>query len=417
MISHIESLITRQNESQASGITAICSAHPVVLEATLEPSALTEMSPVLIEATCNQVNQDGGYIGMTPDQFRDFVATIAAKTGFPLQQIILGGDHLGPNPWRHLPAAVAMDKAKELVAAYSQAGFTKIHLDASMACADDKVPLAASLIATRSAELTAVAERCNVGQRIIYVIGTEVPPPGGATELIETLSVTPVNEAVETVDLHRNAFADLKLASAFERVVGLVVQPGVEFGNANVIQYDETKTHDLSAARKDLNLIFEAHSTDYQTPASLKALVNDGFAILKVGPWLTFALREALYALDLIAKEMGQPFDLQAGLEAAMLARAADWEEHYHGDDVTKQLQRHFSYSDRIRYYWAQPDVETRVEKMMAFFEGRAIPETLISQYLPASWQAVVSKELKPDAHVLLKEHVKAVINVYDQAI
>ena len=48
-------------------------------------------------------------------------------------------------------------------------------------------------------------------------------------------------------------------------------------------------------------LVFEAHSTDYQPPESLSRLVIDGFAILKVGPGLTFALREALYALDEIA--------------------------------------------------------------------------------------------------------------------
>ena len=50
-------------------------------------------------------------------------------------------------------------------------------------------------------------------------------------------------------------------------------------------------------------LIFEAHSTDYQTPAALAALVRDHFAILKVGPALTFALREALWALDCIERE------------------------------------------------------------------------------------------------------------------
>jgi D-tagatose-1,6-bisphosphate aldolase subunit GatZ/KbaZ len=47
--------------------------------------------------------------------------------------------------------------------------------------------------------------------------------------------------------------------------------------------------------------VFEAHSTDFQPAMSLAALVRDGFAILKVGPWLTFAAREVLYGLDSIA--------------------------------------------------------------------------------------------------------------------
>ena len=54
-------------------------------------------SYVLIEATANQVNQYGGYSGMTPSGFRDYVHTIAARVGFPQKYIILGGDHLGPH--------------------------------------------------------------------------------------------------------------------------------------------------------------------------------------------------------------------------------------------------------------------------------------------------------------------------------
>jgi tagatose-1,6-bisphosphate aldolase non-catalytic subunit AgaZ/GatZ len=41
--------------------------------------ALQPNTEVLIEATCNQVNQDGGYTGMTPADFRRFVEDIAAR--------------------------------------------------------------------------------------------------------------------------------------------------------------------------------------------------------------------------------------------------------------------------------------------------------------------------------------------------
>ena len=63
---------------------------------------------MLIEATCNQVNQEGGYTGMTPADFRGFVEAIAARVGFDPSRIILGGDHLGPNPWKQLPAEEAL---------------------------------------------------------------------------------------------------------------------------------------------------------------------------------------------------------------------------------------------------------------------------------------------------------------------
>ncbi len=69
-----------------------------------------------------------------------------------------------------------MAKARDLVAAYVEAGFTKIHLDASMACADDGTP-AEEEIAARAAAMAEVAERSARGARLAYVIGTEVPKP------------------------------------------------------------------------------------------------------------------------------------------------------------------------------------------------------------------------------------------------
>jgi D-tagatose 6-phosphate 4-epimerase len=46
------------------GLTSVCSAHPIVVEAALRQGKADD-SPVLIEATCNQVNHQGGYTGMT----------------------------------------------------------------------------------------------------------------------------------------------------------------------------------------------------------------------------------------------------------------------------------------------------------------------------------------------------------------
>ena len=121
--------------------------------------------------------------------------------------------------------------------------------------------------------------------------------------VIDAIEPTSPAAARETVATHREVFLAQGLAGAFERVIALVVQPGVEFGNSNVIAYQPDKAHALSAALSNApQLVFEAHSTDYQRIEALAALVEDGFAILKVGPWLTFALRETLYGLDEIAR-------------------------------------------------------------------------------------------------------------------
>jgi tagatose-1,6-bisphosphate aldolase non-catalytic subunit AgaZ/GatZ len=100
----------------------------------------------------------------------------------------------------------------------------------------------------------------------VYIIGTEVPVPGGASHAVDHLDVTDPAAARRTFDVHSRSFAKRGLEAAFERVIGLVVQPGVEFGNANVIAYAPDWAKSLSHALSDMpNIVFEAHSTDYQT--------------------------------------------------------------------------------------------------------------------------------------------------------
>jgi D-tagatose 6-phosphate 4-epimerase len=311
-----------------AGIASICTAHPMVIETTLRHGAASG-EPVLIEATCNQVNQEGGYTGMTPPDFRRFVEEIADRIGFARELLILGGDHLGPNPWKHLPAEEAMGRAEAMIAAYAKAAFTKLHLDTSMGCAGESIALPDDVTAHRAARLALAAEASADGLEPSYVIGTEVPVPGGALESIERLDVTSPEAALRTVEVHRAAFAAAGAKAAFARAVGVVVQPGVEFGNANVIGYRRERARELSAVLSGIpQFVFEAHSTDYQSLEALRALVEDGFAILKVGPWLTFALREALYGLDQIAAILDPGFSeggLMVSMERLMMRESANW--------------------------------------------------------------------------------------------
>ena len=411
----LRGLPAAQNAGRRVGITSVCSAHPLVIEAALL-EALETGQVALIEATCNQVNQDGGYTGMTPSDFRAYVLGIAGKVGFPAGQLVFGGDHLGPNPWRKLPAEQAMAKALAMTRAYAAAGFAKIHLDASMSCADDPVALPAQVIAERSARLAQAAENGSAGEKPCYIIGTEVPVPGGAAEELGDLVVTTPADAAATLALHQAAFAAMGL-DAFERVLGLVVQPGVEFGHANVIAYQPDKAADLVAFRQGKTVVFEAHSTDYQTDTALAALVQGGFAILKVGPGLTFALREALYGLDQIAGLLTdyEPGALPKAMEAVMQADPGDWAAYYHGDPRQQHIQRHFSYSDRIRYYWNRPEAQAAVTRLMAALAPVRIPETLISQYLPRLYPSL-QDGLKPEARSLTIAAVRHALAPYSAA-
>jgi len=419
---YLSSLASSHSAGRMVGITAICSAHPLVIEATLR-HAVADDTPVLIEATCNQVNQQGGYTGMTPLDFRNFVEGIAQKVGFDRRRLILGGDHLGPNPWRNLAPEEALVYAENMIAAYVNAGFSKLHLDTSMGCAGETTALSDVQTAARAARLCQVAEIAAAKTGFdapVYVIGTEVPIPGGAMEQLDGVQPTRPEAALETVEIHRRAFAKLGLESAFERVIGLVVQPGVEFGSENVHLYDRTAAQSLSAARKHLpQLVFEAHSTDYQPLPALRALVEDGFAILKVGPGLTFALREALYGLDNIASflfDVPNAETLRHTMETLMTNEPGNWASYYSGDADELRLQRHFSYSDRIRYYWPHPTATKAVNALMQRLQDRPIPETLVSQFLGTLNPAVAAGRLVATPRNIIIAHVQSVIETYADA-
>ena len=405
-----------------SGIPSICSAHPMVLEAAMRATLPTRL-PLLIEATCNQVNQDGGYTGMTPKDFRNFVERIATANGFPTERLILAGDHLGPNPWKSLPAEEAMEKAVAMISAFAAAGFNKLHLDCSMGCQGEPVALTDDETASRAARLVAAAESALPGgdtPKPVYIIGTEVPIPGGAMHAIDELELTTPEDARRTVQIHETSFAQAGQSDAFTRVIAAVVQPGVEFGSHNVVDYNSSKARALSATLKDMpGLVFEAHSTDYQTRANLTDLVQDGFAILKVGPGLTFVLREALYGLDAVAEELfpgRRDETLRATMERIMLAAPENWAKYYEGSDTELALQRHFSYSDRMRYYWPQPEADAAVKLLFEVLGDTELPETLIGQYLGARYEAVRNGRLAPVARSLALASVESLMQDYISA-
>jgi len=416
-------LVARHKQGHAVGVTSISTAHPNVIEASLRHALQHGDGMVLFEATCNQVNQDGGYTGMTPADFVEFVRGIAAQVGFDASRIVLGGDHLGPNPWTGLPPDAAMAKAEMMVAAYVLAGFRKIHLDCSMSCAGDPAPLPEAEVVRRAVRLAKAAEHAFAhagGEAPVYVIGTEVPVPGGATEAIEGLAVTTPSAALATIEAHRRAFEAAGLESAWSRVIASVVQPGVEFDHHNVIDYGPRDAQALSHAITAVpGMVFEAHSTDYQTRGALRALVQDHFAILKVGPGLTFAMREALWALDAIDQEITAEHS-QARLRDVVLERMREhpkyWERYYHGVGKPLTVDLQYSLSDRVRYYWPDPVIEAARVKLFDNLRANPPPIPLLSQHLPNALQAVRDGAATRDPLSLALAHVSAVLDDYHHA-
>ena len=413
-------LLREHKAGRPVGIFSVCSSHPVVIEAAMR-EAQRSRQQVLIEATSNQVNQLGGYSGMTPADFQAYVARIASRVALPAERVLLGGDHLGPNCWRSEPAEEAMQRSEKLIADYVAAGFRKIHLDCSMSCAGDPVTLTDAVIAERAARLCRISEQtwhAVGGEPPVYVIGTEVPTPGGAAEELDTLAVTTASAVTITLDAHRESFRARGLESAWERVIALVVQPGVEFDHHKVIDYRPDKAQALSERiESEPRLVYEAHSTDYQNATALIALVRDHFAILKVGPGATFALREVLWALVDIEREMGiQPREsLKEVVSAAMRRDPRYWKPYYtHPDSQALDLQ--YSLSDRIRYYWGVAEVREATDKLLDNLGSRCVPLTLLSQYLPVAYTAIREGSLANDPRQILLHGVARTLRNYAMA-
>jgi D-tagatose-1,6-bisphosphate aldolase subunit GatZ/KbaZ len=384
---------------------------------------------VLIEATANQVNQNGGYTGMRPGNFIDFVFTIAEQEKLDQRNVILGGDHLGPLTFCNFNEAEAMGMAADLIRSYVLSGFTKIHIDTSMHVKDDdrKKALPVEVCAKRAAELCSVCENAfselkAVNSRAVvpvYVLGSEVPVPGGATEDEDAVSVTSVAAVKNQIDVFRSEFARHGLEDAFERVIGFVVQPGVEFSNNHVFGYNPEKTAELVSVLHDEAIVFEAHSTDYQTRKQLRDLVSDGFAVLKVGPALTFALREALFALESIEKELHSvnKFSELSGFRSVLMrimkTDDSQWKHHYHGSEAEKQFLCAFGLSDRARYYLPNNEVVSAINRLHHNINSLVVPYSLLSQYLPMQYSRVRDGTLDCSAESLICDHIGDYIDDY----
>ena len=428
-IDAMHDMIIRRNMGIKSGIPSYCTSNDLVLEAILQQGKRFR-DEILIEGTANQINQFGGYTGMHPADFRDKVYEIADRVGFPRGKIILGGDHLGPLTWADENEESAMQKAEDLVREFVLAGYKKIHLDTSMRVADDPRDeiLSTRTIARRGARLYKVCEEAYQQllkdnpeeMRPSYIIGSEVPIPGGEQSADASVQVTSPEALRETIDIYKEEFNQLGLGDLFHTIVGIVTQPGVEFGDEKIVHYDRVKAAALRDAIAEYpDMVLEGHSTDYQSPDALREMVEDGVGILKVGPALTFALREGLFALSCMEAEL-VPEEKRANLPAiwdqVMLDDPKNWGKYYQGTDEEKALKRKYSLSDRSRYYYNAPAVQEAIAKLFANLDEVHIPLGMVRQYMPQQFLKICKGTLPCKARELAKDKVVEITEDYNYA-
>ncbi|MGB4609653.1 MAG: class II D-tagatose-bisphosphate aldolase, non-catalytic subunit [Saccharofermentanales bacterium] len=425
MKNKLHDIITSKQKGLAVGVPSFCTANYYAIKAILSYAKINNVE-VLIEATANQVNQYGGYTGMKPADFACFVTDIAKEIGCPAELIILGGDHLGPLTWTDLDEEEAMPEAEELVRQFVEAGFTKIHLDTSMKLKSDPVnePLDTRVIAERGASLMQVCQDAYKTRKSLYpdsvkpvfIIGSEVPIPGGAQEE-ESVSVTDPEDLIKTYDTYCEVFKEHGLEESLSDVIAIVTQPGVEFSDHGVVEYDRELAKPLmSTAKKMQNIVLEGHSTDYQPKMALKQMVEDGVGILKVGPALTFAIRAGLFALSAIEQELICPeksSDFKQVLIDLMNAKPENWKKYYFGDPEEIEIKKKYSYSDRVRYYLSDASVTEAINTLFNNLDNTTIPLGLLHQYMPEQYYKVKNNELEFKAEALVMDFVNPFIEEY----
>lgn len=184
--------------------------------------------------------------------------------------------------------------------------------------------------------------------------------------------------------------------------------------------YNSDKAQPLSKVVDQYpQMVFEAHSTDYQIPAAYKALVNDHFAILKVGPALTFALREALFALDCVEKEWlgeSKASNLRTVVESVMDENPKYWQPYYKEAGHQLKLDCIYSLSDRIRYYWPEAAIQTATDQLFTNLIATPAPLTILSQYLPEQMKAIACGDIENTPQAIVIHKVMEVTGMYAQA-
>lgn len=342
--------------------------------------------PVLIESTSNQVNQEGGYSGLRPSQFASKLKSLARLININKKSLIIGGDHLGPLPWKDLTSKKAIEKSKILIKECLRAKYEKIHLDTAIKCKDDKYMDKDTTI-KRCDEILNSFSSNEINKKFI-VVGTEVPIAGGSNLLKPIL--TSFKSIKEEIEMYSTIFKNKKKYA-------LVIEPGIGFANFKVVKVKFKKLNKILSFSKKMNFAYEAHSTDYQSISSLKKLVKNNFKFLKVGPELTYLFSKAVFEMERIEKEKfkNNYSNIKKTILNEMKKSNKYWKNYYSGSNKYINFLKTNSYLDRMRYYWDKKNVVNAKNKLFLNINKLSDVEFFQSTDLLTKKDLILKKKLK----------------------
>jgi len=100
-------------------------------------------------------------------------------------------------------------------------------------------------------------------------------------------------------------------------------------------------------------------------------------------------------------------------LEAAMLSNPADCQAHYHGTLQEQAFARKYSLSDRSRYYWGDPQVQSALGRLLQNLGEKPLPRTLLSQFLPLQLERVLGGQIENSPQALILDKINSVLESY----
>ena len=324
-------------------LPSFCTANFDVIESIFYYCNINKL-PCLIECTSNQVNQDGGYTSNTPKLFVNKINNLRKKIKLKQSQLFLGGDHLGPLPWKNNTNKIALKKSVKLINSFLNEKFDKIHVDTSIKCKNDK-SINNEIIFDRTCKiLSSTIIKKKINDKFL-VIGTEVPLSGSNDD--KKVIITSIKKIkIEALNF-KNFLESLHLK---KKIFGLVIEPGMKYMNTSIKKPIFTKFLHKKKFSKMNNFVFEAHSTDYQPKKILLKLVDNNFKFLKVGPELTFNYSRSLFFMNKIENKFFKNLtsDIKKNILLSMKQNNTYWKEYY---DKNNDLLFLNSKLDRSRYY------------------------------------------------------------------
>jgi len=344
--------ITRIIKDKA--LPSFCTSNIDVLNSILFFCHIKKL-PCLIECTSNQVNQNGGYTNKNPKIFINEILNISKKINFDKNKLFLGGDHLGPLPWKNKNKDLAIKKSIVLIENFLKEEFCKIHIDTSIKCKDDKY-INNEIIFDRTSKILSHPKIKKKIKNKFIIIGTEVPLSGSGDT--EKVVVTKQKQIEDEVRKFRDILKSLKIKN---KLFGLVVEPGMKYNHSSILKPNLSSFSKKKKLSKKNNFVYEAHSTDYQSQLILKKLVKNNFKFLKVGPELTYNYSRSLFLMHNIEKKIYKKNDsnIKNILIASMKKKNKYWKNYY--EKKNPKLLIH-SKLDRMRYYFNIKSVESSVK-------------------------------------------------------